>query len=128
MGATQEGGAVMLPKTVTNDWPSNSKFPSSRKKFQKLDWQMLGESENLWGCLSFKTPNEHSALNFFMVMKKELLGLWNNDPSLCVMDHFEPSVLVLRFYEATEENIPSRRVIRVIFMIPFSSCCTEMYI
>lgn len=78
--------------------------------------------------LSFITQNKHSALNFFMVMKKELLGLWCQDPSLCVMDHFVPSVLVLKFCEGTEENVLSRRVIRVIFMVPFSSCCTEMYI
>lgn len=89
---------------------------------------MPGESENLWGVLCFLTPNNHSALNFFMVMKKEFLGLWYHDPSLFVMDHSEPSVLVLRFCEGTGENVLSREVIRIIFMIPFSSCCTELYI
>lgn len=90
---------------------------------------MPGESENLGGLLSFKTPKKHSALNFFIFVKKEMLCEGAVVVlSLCMMDRFKPSVSVLRFCEATEENVPSRRVIRIIFMIPFSSCCTEMCI
>lgn len=90
---------------------------------------MPGESENLGLLLSFKTHKKHSALNFFIFVKEEMLCQGAVVVvSLCVMDHFEPSVLVLRFCKATEKNVPSRRVITVIFMIPFSSCCTEMCI